>query len=72
MDEPEINRRFHESLVFWMLYRAYSKQDAETKDAKKAGENLALFEQEFGKKSSAIDEAWIEREHGYTDEEGVF
>lgn len=71
-DEPEINDRYHESLIHWMLYRAYSKQDAETKDAQKAAENLALFEQEFGKKSSAIDEEWIEREHGYTDEEGVF
>lgn len=71
-DEPEINARYHESLLYWMLYRAYSKQDSETIDPVKASENLAFFEQEFGKKSSAIDEEWIEREHGYTDEEGVF
>ena len=72
VDEPEIHIRYHESLVFWMLYRAYSKQDSETLDKQKAAANLALFEAEFGKKSTAIDETWIEREHGYTDEEGVF
>lgn len=71
-DTPKIPSRFHESLVFWMLYRAYSKQDAETQDKQKAGDNLVLFEQEFGKKSAAIDELWIEREHGYTEEEGVY
>lgn len=68
---PEIPARYHESLMFWMLYRAYSKQDSETLDKKKAVDNLALFEAEFGKKSTAVDEVWIRREHGYT-EEGVY
>lgn len=61
-DSPEIAPRWHRSLRHWMLYRAYSKQDAEANDPKKAADSLALFEQEFGKKSSAIDEAWIARE----------
>lgn len=71
-DTPEIKPRYHDSLTYWMEYRAYSKQDAETKDDQKAAKALAMFEQEFGKKSSAIDEAWIAREHGYTEEEGVY
>lgn len=64
---PEIAPRHHRSLRFWMLYRAYSKHDSEARDEKKAAENLALFEQEFGKKSAAIDEAWIEREQTIMD-----
>lgn len=69
---PEIKACYHESLVFWMLYRAYSKQDTETLDKKKAADNLALFEAEFGKKSTAVDETWTRREHGYTEDEGVY
>lgn len=61
-DSPEIAPRFHRSLRFWMMFRAYGKQDAEANDPKKAADSLALFEQEFGKKSSAIDETWIGRE----------
>ncbi len=71
-DEPEISQRLHDSLIFWNLYRMYSKPDVDTQNKVKAAEYLAFFEQEFGKKSSAIDEAWIEREQGYTPEEGVF
>lgn len=71
-DAPEIKPHLHDSLVFWMLYRAYSKQDSETKDDKKAAGNLALFENEFGKKSSAIDETWLQHEQGYIEEEGHF
>lgn len=61
-DSPEINPRYHRSLRYWMLYRAYAKQDSQANDPKKAADALALFEQEFGRKSSAIDEAWIARE----------
>lgn len=71
-DTPEIKLHLHESLLYWMLYRAYSKQDSETKDDKKATTNLALFENEFGKKSSAMDETWIQREQGFMEEEGYF
>lgn len=61
-DTPEIHVRMHRSLRFWMMYRAYSKQDSETKDDRKAAESLAFFEEEFGRKSSVIDEEWIARE----------
>jgi hypothetical protein len=61
-DVPEIPARYHRSLRFWMAFRAYSKQDAEANDPKKAIDSLSMFEQEFGKKSAAIDETWINRE----------
>jgi hypothetical protein len=69
-DSPEIAARYHRSLVFWMLFRAYNKQDSEANDPKKALNSLALFEQEFGKKSAAIDEMWITREQ--IDGDGTF
>lgn len=69
-DSPEIAPRLHRSLRHWMIYRAYSKQDSQANDPKKAAEALALFEQEFGRKSSAIDEAWIAREQ--LDDDGTF
>jgi len=53
-----------------MMHRAYLKKDADANDPKKAADSLALFEQEFGRKSSAIDEVWIEREQ--TDMDGTF
>lgn len=71
-DEPEIHIRYQRSLRHWMHFRAYSKQDAETKDDKRAADGLALFEQEFGKKSSAIDEEWIGREQAYDRWDGTY
>lgn len=71
-DAPEINARYHRSLVFWMLYRAFSKKDTQTQDDRKAAEYLALFEQEFGQKSSAIDEHWITDNHGEDSFEGIY
>lgn len=71
-DEPEIRPHLHDSLLFWVLYRMFSKPDNDGHDEVKAAKNLGLFEQEFGKKSAAFDEAWIEREHGYTPDEGVY
>lgn len=71
-DTPEINPRFHDSLIYWMLFRFYSLDDSELNDPKMAEENLALFEQEFGKKSTAIDEEWISTQHGFTEDEGVY
>jgi hypothetical protein len=71
-DEPELPGHLHESLIGWMLFRAYSKQDEDTRDPAKAATNLAIFEAEFGRKSSAIDEAWIQREHGYIQDEGIY
>lgn len=61
-DVPEIPARYHRSLRHWLAYRGYLKPDADTYRPDKAKEALALFEIEFGQKSSAIDEAWIQRE----------
>ncbi|MDD5375279.1 DUF6682 family protein [Acidithiobacillus sp.] len=71
-DEPEIKPQFHDSLLYWMLHKAYAKQDSEVTDKKLSMDNLALFEQEFGKKSSAIDETWLQREANYTESEGNY
>jgi len=69
---PEIKAHYHRSLRFWVIYRAYMKKDAETYQPDKAQDNYALFEQEFGKKSSAVEEEWIERELAHDAYSGVF
>ena len=69
---PEIKLHYHRSLRFWMMHRAYSKPDADAMDKGKAAENLDKFEAEFGKKSSAIDEEWIEREQSADSYDGTF
>lgn len=61
-DALELPDRYLRNLRHWMSYRAYTKPDEETYDPARAGQALALFEQEFGPRSSAIDEAWISRE----------
>ena len=71
-DEPEINKRYHINLVDWMLHRAYSRHDSETEDKDRAMKYLAAFEAQFGKESTANEENWISREHGYTQDEGVY
>ncbi len=58
-DEPEIRLEAQPALVQWMLYRAYSKQDADTFDPHKAARSLAEFEREFGRKTSARNEQWM-------------
>lgn len=71
-DTPEINARFHEGLVNWMLHRAYMKPDKETYDEKRAGEAEKRFVLEFGSKSSAQDEAWIGQQYGADDYDGTY
>ena len=62
-DEPEIRAEAHPALVQWMLYRAYSRQDAETFDPKKASRALLEFEREFGGKASMRNEQWVRDSH---------
>lgn len=71
-DTPELKAHYHRSLRFWAMYRAYMKQDSETYNKGRADNALALFEQEFGKKSSAVDEEWIEREQAQDPFSGVY
>lgn len=47
-DSPEIARAHHRHLLNWVLYRAYSKQDAEIFDGKMSAKYLNDFEQYFG------------------------
>lgn len=71
-DEPEIAPRFHRSLIEWACYRAYSKQDVDALDAKKAERALAEFEREFGPKSPAIDEIYQAMRQPFDGSDGRF
>jgi hypothetical protein len=71
-DEPEIPTRYHRSLVYWMLYRGFSRPDSDTYDKERAALNLALFEQEFGKRSSAQEEEWSRKHYGMDEFEGQY
>jgi hypothetical protein len=71
-DEPEFPARYHRSLVYWMLYRAFSKKDEDTEDSAVAKLNYALFEAEFGKMSPAYDEKWANMHYGMDDFEGQY
>jgi hypothetical protein len=70
-DAPEIRAQWHERLVNYMLFKAYSKQDVElVRDLPRATAHLGLFEQEFGPKRSAKDEAFNEAMQGLDTLEG--
>lgn len=71
-DTPEINKRFHRSLLHWIKYRAYSKPDTETLDQEKSILFLQMFEAEFGPKSSAINEIFNSRNLPYDNYDGSF
>jgi len=71
-DEPEIPSRFHEALLHGAAYRCFSRPDGDTEDQTKAAAHLALFEQEFGPKSSAMDETWIRENYSFGSLQGVF
>lgn len=61
-DTPEIAPRYHDGLVEWMKYRAYSNEDTDLYDASAAAVALAAFEGEFGQARGAINERF-EFEH---------
>jgi hypothetical protein len=71
-DAPEIHERHHYNLHHWALFRMYSKQDSQTYDPKRAADNMALFEADFGQASTAIEEHWIDSNFDYGEELGVF
>ena len=70
--EPEIRAHLHKKLVSWMEYRAYSKPDVDYADPKKAANGLAEFESEFGPPINAREDAWIERNADFLEDEGQF
>lgn len=57
-DTPEIRQEMHPALVEWMLYRAYSRTDADTQDDAKAKTALRKFITEFGDKHGGRNEQW--------------
>lgn len=57
-DVPELRLEWHQSLVDWMLYRAYSRRDSEQLDPRIAAEALLRFEAEFGTRTGARNEDW--------------
>jgi len=71
-DVPEINARFHRSLVHYMKHKAYNNQDSEAFDKNRADVHLALFEAEFGPKSAAINELFDEMNYGYQPGDGHY
>jgi hypothetical protein len=52
---PEVDSRYHQGLILWMLYRAYLKNDSETLNTDKAADYLKLFEKYFGPKKILND-----------------
>lgn len=71
-DVPEIPADYHLGLVNFMLARGYDKLDPDTMSKAKVEKYTGLFEEQFGKRSSAVDETWIQHEHGYDELEGLF
>lgn len=47
-DVPSIPEYLHEKLIYWVLYRAYSKNDSETQNTSSANYFRQLFVNEFG------------------------
>lgn len=70
-DEPELNPRLHPHLRHWAVFRALNLPDERLYRPEKAKDALALFERQFGKESTAVDEAWINQNHGYDPDEGL-
>lgn len=57
-DVPEIPARWHEGIIDWMKFCAYSNDDSDLFDPANANKSLGKFEEEFGQRSSAINERY--------------
>jgi hypothetical protein len=56
--EADIRPEYHKSLIFWILHKAYSCNDVDMQDEKKAAQYLARFDDAFGMRpSAALDTA---------------
>lgn len=49
-DNPDLPSHLHPLMIYWMKHRIYSNQDSEIFDRSRSDINLALFEQQFGKR----------------------
>lgn len=71
-DAIEIPARYHYKLKDWMMFRAYMQRDLlEKYRPDEARDRHAMFESEFGPATSALNETWAARKHGYDDYEGL-
>ena len=61
-DVPEIASRYHPALIEWAKFKAYSNEDTDLYDEKKASVALKRFEDEFGPPINAVNERF-EFEH---------
>jgi hypothetical protein len=71
-DEFEIDPVYHSSLRHWIKKRAYSKEDGDTYDPRKAEEAETAFAEEFGPKSPAYVEEFIDQNYDYEDDQGLY
>lgn len=71
-DEPEIHARHHWGMLDWILHRVYGVPDSDLYNPKKSEQHLAVFEANFGRRSTAQDEIWIEREHDFDADDGIY
>lgn len=53
-DTPEIDAQYHDGMIDWVLYRAYSKQDSKTLDPEKAEVHKNAFNARFGIKPPVV------------------
>lgn len=65
---PELAAVHHRQLVHWVLFRAYSKPDAETLDEKRAALGEARFIEHFGPRVDADMRRSRRVEHDYRNE----
>jgi hypothetical protein len=52
---PEVDSRYHQGLILWILHRAYLKNDSETLNTDKAADYARAFEKFFGPKKILND-----------------
>ncbi len=52
---PEVDARYHEGLILWIIHRAYMKNDSETLNVDKAKDYKKKFEEYFGPKKILRD-----------------
>lgn len=52
-DEPEIAEVHHINLLDWVLFRAYSKPDADAFDPNRSADSMKSFSDYFGKRGTA-------------------
>jgi hypothetical protein len=71
-DEPEIDERYHERLVEWMVYRYFMTPDEEMRDPSAAQAAIQAFEAEFGPPQPAIEEAWAQEHYGFAEDGNVY